>query len=369
MYSPSFKITNTLLTAIGNIEASKAIIENAPLLPLYERQFKSEATIRRVHFSTAIEGNYLPITDVKKLVSANFYASKSNKSGYLETVRDQSGNEVIARRRDIHEVINYRDVVAYIDRLTKISKGRKKKTLITKDLILNLHKVLLKNIDDNSAGKFRKDDVLTVNYRTGQRLYPYESVKNYMYKLEELIAWYNSSGSLDVHPVIKAGIIHLEFVRIHPLEEGNGRMARALATLVLSIDGYDIKNFFCLDEYYDSNAEDYYKYLGLGFTNLTKWLEYFVLGMVVEFNRIKDRVLKISKDAKIKERVGQMFITDRQEKILEWLNDYGFFRNQDFSTLFPDISDDTVLRELKELLKTNIIRKVGKTKSTRYELV
>lgn len=367
MYNPTYQITNSLLKSIGQIESAKAIIENAPLLPLYERQFKSEATTRRVHFSTAIEGNYLPISDVKKLVDTKFSIDNSN-SEYLESIKDMQGNEVIARRRDIHEVINYRDVVSYIEQLNNADKLKDKKIRITEGLLFKLHKILLKNIEDDIAGKYRTSNALTVNFRTKERLYLYEDVTNVTQKIKELIEWYNSEEANSTHPVIKAGILHLEFVRIHPFSEANGRMARALATLSLSIDGYDIKNFFCLDEYYDSNAEDYYKYLQLGFTNLTKWLEYFVLGMVVEFNRIKNRVLKISKDAKVKARVGQLFISDRQEKIIEWLNNYGFFRNQDFETLFPSISDDTVLRELKGLLKANIIRRVGKTKNARYEL-
>jgi len=366
MYKPVFKITNTILSSIGQIEAAKAIIENSPLLPKYERQFKSDATVRRVHFSTAIEGNYLPIDDVKRIVDVKTKLSPTE--GYLQTVKDLQGNEVIARRRDIHEVINYRDVVSYIEQLTNAAKIKNKKVRLSKVLLFNLHKILLKNIDDEIAGKFRAGKALTVNYRTGEKYYPYEASENIDVKITDLLEWYKSRDSESIHPVLKAAILHLEFVRIHPFEEANGRMARALATLSLSIDGYDIKNFFCLDEYYDSNAEDYYKYLGLGFRDPTKWIEYFVLGMVVEFNRIKDRVLKLSKDAKVKERVGQLFISDRQEKILEWLNDYGFFRNQDFNVLFPDISDDTVLRELKGLLSAKIIRKVGKTKMARYEL-
>jgi len=353
MFNPNFEITSSILKSIGQIEAAKAVIENSPLLPLYERQFKSEATARKVHFSTAIEGNYLQMSEVKKVIS----------DARLDIIRDEQGSEVIARKRDLHEVINYRDVVKYIEKFN--SKDFK----LTEEVIKEIHKILLKNIMDEVAGEYRIGTAVTVNYKTGEKLYPYSDSSNVLVKMKELINWYNSDYAHKMNPILRAGILHLEIVRIHPFEEGNGRLARALATLSLSVEGYDVGHFFCLDEFYDSNSQDYYSSLAEGFVNLTIWLEYFALGMSIEFNRVKDRVIKISKDAKIKEKTGQVFITERQEQIIEWLNNFGFFRNQDFSELFSDISDDTVLRELKGLLDAGIVEKKGKTKSARYTLI
>ncbi len=357
MFDPTFQINNKILNYISQIEASKAIIESSPLLPLYERQFKSEAAVRKVHFSTAIEGNYLNLNEVRRIVD-----------GDIREVFNDSGENFVARKRDVYEVINYRDLIKYIDNVISNLKSTGEKIQITEDSIKEMHKILLRNIYE-SIGKYRVGVAATVNFATGEKLYPYEEVDNINKRIKDLINWYNSNEANNINPILKAGILHLEFVRIHPFEEGNGRMARALATLSLSADGYDVGHFFCLDEYYDSNAQDYYYYLGEGFVNLNSWLEYFCLGMAIEFNRIKERVQKISKDAKIKQKVGRMFITERQEKIIEWLNNYGFFRNQDFATLFPDLSDDTVLRELKALVDNQIIAKKGKTKSARYELV
>ncbi len=357
MFDPQYQLTTSILNSIGKIEAARAVIENSPLIPLYERQFQTDATLRKVHFSTAIEGNYLQMEEVKKILGP---ADGS--------VSMPDGDGVVARKRDIHEVINYRDVVSNIEDLVAGAKKFDKGLELTEQDIFEIHKTLLKNIMDDEAGKYRTAKALTVNFATGEKLYPYEEYGNIEGKMRELIDWFNSENAKETHPVIKAGILHLELIRIHPFAEGNGRLARALATLSLSADGYDVNHFFCLDEYYDSNAEDYYSHLGQGFENLTRWIEYFALGMAIEFNRVKERVLKISKDAKVKEKSGQMFITERQEKIIEWLNTYGFFRNQDFEDLFQNISDDTVLRELKGLIDSNVVAKKGKTKSARYEL-
>jgi Fic family protein len=368
MYDPAFIISTELLNSIGQIESAKAVIDNSPLLPLYERQFKAEATVRKVHFSTAIEGNYLELSEVKRIVDMPEGSVPYKKSEMLHTFTDAHGNQLIARQRDLFEVINYREVVKHVEKIIE-NKKKGKYFELAETEIFKMHKLLLKNIRNDILGKYREGIAVTINYATGEKLYPYEDVGNFKVKMRELIEWYNSERTQKVHPVIKAGLLHLEFVRIHPFEEGNGRMARALATLSLSLDGYDINHFFCLDEYYDSNAQDYYDALGAGFKNPSLWLEYFALGIAIEFGRIKERVQKISKDAKIKEKSGQIYITERQEQIIEWINNYGYFQNKDFDELFSDLSEDTVLRELKGLVDADIITKKGKTKSARYELV
>ena len=360
MYNPRYVITNDLLESINAVVAAKSIIENAPLLPLYERQFKNQAIARKVHFSTAIEGNYLRLPEVQNLLNSN---AASDTKGYLEKI-EVNNEPFVARRRDILEVVNYRDVVVFIEQL---STSEQLFTL-TEGLIKNIHIKLLKNIEDEICGIYRDKNALTINYLTGEKLYPYESPQNIENKLQALIYWYNQSAT-KINPIIKAGLLHLELVRIHPFAEGNGRLARALVTLSLSMDGYDVNHFFCLDEYYDNDAKEYYDHLGKGFNDPIIWLEYFATGMAIEFNRVKDRVLKLSKDSKIKEHVDQRFVTTRQEKILEWINERGYFCNQDYELLFPNVSEDTVLRELKSLIADGIISKKGKTKSARYEYV
>ncbi|HPD45166.1 MAG TPA: hypothetical protein PK131_03240, partial [Candidatus Woesebacteria bacterium] len=96
MFLPVFSINNRILTNIGTVEAAKAIIDEAPLIPAYEKQFQQEAVIRTVHYGTRIEGNDLSYQEVAKLVD---------------------GQKVTAGERDIQEVINYRNVIAYLEEL------------------------------------------------------------------------------------------------------------------------------------------------------------------------------------------------------------------------------------------------------------
>ncbi|MEK7551675.1 MAG: hypothetical protein AAB532_03690, partial [Patescibacteria group bacterium] len=68
MYKPKFTITNKILKNIGSIEASKEIIDHAPLLPYFEKEFRQDAMVRSVHFGTHIEGNALNLSQAEKVL-------------------------------------------------------------------------------------------------------------------------------------------------------------------------------------------------------------------------------------------------------------------------------------------------------------
>jgi len=353
MYQPHFTITNKILRAIGRIEAAKEVIENAPLVPSWERQFKKEAITRSVHYSTHIEGNALNFSEVKKIV-------------------DGREEEVFARERDIQEIINYRKVMEYIDKLAQDLVSEEKRFNLTVDIIQHLNQILTTRIlPEDRQGSWRRGEATSRNSKTFEVSLRYMPPDEILASVTAFVDWYNSEGAWDLHPVLKAGVTHHESVRIHPFDEANGRTARVLATLSLFVDGYKIKNFFSLEEFYDSNAEDYYRALGSiaeQDPDLTTWLEYFADGLAIELNRVEQKVLKLSKDAKLKKVIGQVALTERQEMIVEYIQDYGQFSNTEFEELFPGVSDDTILRDLKVLLEKGIVRKEGKTKAARYIL-
>ena len=153
--------------------------------------------------------------------------------------------------------------------------------------------------------------------------------------------------------------------------DGNGRVARAFATLILYKEGYDIRKFFSLEEYFDKDALGYYEALQSiekRDGDLTLWLEYFTLGLSIELSRIREKVESISVDAKIKQKLGgsPLLLSPRQLKLIEYIQKVGYLQNQAFESLFPMVSEDTVLNELKALIKTGIIKKRGVTKGAKY---
>lgn len=341
MYSPLYSITNTILRHIGSIEAAKEVIEHAPLLPYWEKKFQDDAALRTIHFGTHIEGNELTIHQVERVLD---------------------GQHVVARDRDVQEVMNYRAVMDYL--------GRRRHMAIDEDTILDLHKLTVSKIlDDDEAGHYRKKEVVIKNSITGEVVFrPPRSIE-VPWQVKDLVQFINSEE--DTHPILKAGIIHYELVRIHPFVDGNGRVGRALSTLVLFKLGYDIRQFFALEEHFDNNPKEYYQALQtveIQNGDLTRWLEYFTSCLAIELTKIKEKIENISVDVKIKEKLGgePVMLSDRQMKIMEYIRANSYLENRAFETLFPDVSEDTALREVQDLVKKGILVKRGKTKGVKY---
>lgn len=345
MYSPTFHITNKILKSIGIIEAAREVIDHAPLLPYYEKEFRKEALVRAVHYGTHIEGNELNFSQAEKVID---------------------GQEVLARDRDIQEVLNYRKVM---DAIGDLSSNENLK--IDEELILKLHKLTVEKIlPDEKVGKYRETQVVIKNSQTGEVSFRPPPSTAVPVEVEELLEFVNLKEN-EVHPVLKAGIVHYELVRIHPFVDGNGRVARALSTLILFLEGYDIRKFFSLEEYFDSDALDYYdalksvqKFEG----DQSVWLEYFTKGLSIELTKIKEKVENISIDAHLKEKLGgkPIMLTERQIKIIEYIQKIGYLQNKGFASLFPMVSEDTILNELKGLIKEGLIKKSGSTKGAKY---
>lgn len=369
MYQPKYIISNTILKNIGIIEACREVIENAPLIPAYERQFQQEALIRTVHHGTHIEGNDLSYTQAERV----FLHAKEESDSVIVAERAQ----VTAKDRDIQEIINYRLTMEYVDDVFKRTQA--KDFVFTEKMIKDLHKLTVqKIIPIESQGEYRKTQVILRDSRTGEVTFRPPPAVEVDYLMEDFLEWINSSLSREIHPVLRAGIAHYALAAIHPFVEGNGRTARAFATLVLFMEGFDIKKLFSLEEYFDRDAEAYYWALittsaqstDLVERDLTLWLEYFIHGLASELDKVRDKVRKLSIDTKIKLKRGQqVLLSERQIKIAEFLSANSRGGMGDFKSLFTMISDDTVLRELQDLVKKNIIKKRGKTKGSFYELV
>lgn len=357
MFVANYKINNSILKNIGVIEASREVILNSPLIPAWEVKFQKEAMERTIHHGTHIEGNRLSEEEVKDVLD---------------------GREVLARERDIQEILNYRFVLKFIDQIAS-SIGIGKPYILTLETILEIHRLVTdKIIDPSQSGKFRERQVVIKSSQTGQISYTPPPAVEVTYLIEDLINWINSEESKEIHPVIKAGVIHYELARIHPFVEGNGRSARAVATLTLFLDGYDIRKLFSLEEYFDSEPMDYYLTLQAVSNqlvmdtherDLTPWLDYFTKGVAIELNKVKERVRRISLDSHVKNKIGsQIELNERQMLIMEYLHRHKAMMNKDFRKIFPDYSDDTVLRELRFLKKKGLIKKDGGTKKATYVL-
>ena len=344
MFKPNFTITNKILNYIAEISASREIILNAPLLPKWEVKLRKEAILKMSHHSTSIEGNRLTLDEVNKLLQ---------------------GEDISAWEKDKKEVLGYIKVLEYINDL-----GEKSIDRITEDIILTIHKLNTQEILKKAeSGQYRRVEVAVVNGKNNVIFQPPKASK-VPFLMKEFVSWLNSKFVKELHPVLMSGIAHYEFVRIHPFVDGNGRTARALATLILYNRGFDTKRFFALDDYYNEDRSRYYAALqtvDLKTINITKWLEYFTEGVSVSMGRVRQSILDLSLDKRLKNEKGPIYLDDRQMKILKYLQTNPRITISQIQEMF-DITRDTANRILRLLLDNTLIKRKGKGKATYYSL-
>lgn len=361
MYKPHYTITLNLLTYLNKIEAAKALIENAPLVPAWEATFRNEALARTVHYGTKIEGNELTVEQAQQVVRLD--AAIDAKEAERET-------GIVARERDIQEVINYRNVIKWIDQ----QDAQVSPDLFSTETLKTLHRLTTSGlIDEKYVGVYRDKQVIIKSaVNSGVVFRPPVSVE-IPFLMDEFSQWINDPQTQMLPAIFRAAITHYQLVYIHPFIEGNGRTARAMATLLLYTTGYDFKRFFSLEQYFDQDVKAYYDALLSVQQNqdhdLTYWLEYFCYGLALEIERVKDQVLRLSKDLKLKKDLGkQVALSERQIIMLELLHNQGNITSQDAQKVLPNISVDTVLRDLKDLIDKKVIAKHGVTKGVTYSL-
>lgn len=362
MFDPRYIITHTILRNIGSIEASREVVDNAALVPSWEAQFRQDALRRTVHHGTHLEGNELSAEQAERIIVLG--------ETQAEPAAAKAG--IVGRDRDVQEVINYRRVMDWIDQL---EKQKVKGSILHDKTLADLHAMVVYRILPlEQRGVYRKVQVVVKNSQTGEISFRPPPAVEVPFLIGGFFEWLNSEEGRMHHPVLRAGITHYELVRIHPFADGNGRTARALAMLLLYLEGYDVKRFFSMEEYFDRNANDYYTALqSVGEKeayDLTYWLEYFTYGLAVELDKVKQKVLKMSRDMHLKTVTGkQVALSDRQIKILEGMQARGGrVMSSDLEEILPMISVDTILRDLKDLMKKGLIKKRGRTKGAFYEL-
>jgi Fic family protein len=344
MFKPNFRYTDKIVQNLTRIAVARELILSSPLIPKWEITLRREAMVRSAHSSTAIEGNRLSLEQVSELAH---------------------GREVMATRKDKQEVLNYLEVLENIDKLTD---GQR----ITEKDLLNIHRMVTKDTleDPSDCGVYRNRYVVVGNRLTGEIIFKPPPNEDVPRLVRDLLEWLNSPEGRDLDPVIEAGIAHYEFVRIHPFVDGNGRTARVLATLILYLRGFDAKQFFCLDDYYDSDRPAYYRALqrvDQDSLDLTGWIEYFVEGVGVSIEAVKERVIRLSSERLRRTERGQIALTERQMKIVEFINRNGRITNRDVRGMFK-ISDRAALKEIRKLVDLSVIKPEGRGRSLHYVL-
>jgi Fic family protein len=225
------------------------------------------------------------------------------------------------------------------------------------------------------SGKYREEHVYVVSRTPISQIIRYTAP--YHKKVPQLIAdlcgWINDSHRINLSPVIIAGIAHAEIAAIHPFVDGNGRAARLLATLILYTEHYDFRKLFALENYYNTDRKSYYEAIHLGKNykerragNLTRWLEYFVIGFLAEMELVMDKIKPFFylKKAGSKKKI---ILSKDEMKILDFLQEMNHISSKDIEDILT-VSKRTAQRYLAVLIQKRLIRKHGSKKNSKYTL-
>jgi Fic family protein len=192
-------------------------------------------------------------------------------------------------------------------------------------------------------------------------------------EMSTFLNWFEQSNVLD--PVLKAGIAHLWFVSIHPFEDGNGRIARAIADMALSRADNIPERFYSMSKQIESEKDDYYFQLERqqkSTTDVTHWLEWFLSCLGRAVDNAGEVIGKVLYKAKVWDKANQNFVNDRQRKIINRMleDDFEGHMNTSKYAKLAKCSTDTALRDIQELKANGVfLQNAGGGRSTSYRLI
>ncbi len=191
-------------------------------------------------------------------------------------------------------------------------------------------------------------------------------------EMGSFLEWFEVESSVD--PVLKAGVAHLWFVTLHPFEDGNGRIARAIADMTLARSDGVADRFYSLSTQMESERKDYYAQLEKqqrGTPVITDWLEWFLGCLGRAFGNAEDMLRSVLFKAQLWWKMNRQPFNDRQRLIVSRMLEYDFeghMRTSKYAKL-AKCSTDTALRDIQDLQARGIfIRNPGGGRSTSYRL-
>ena len=343
-FRPKFTITGRINNALLEIERARGFLDATKLKDDWISQLQSEALILEAHHSTHIEGTELTLDQAHMILAG-------------EQVDD-------VRPDDRQELLNYREAMEFV------SEYLDRKTEITEGLIKNVHHILVKDVRGGTLepGQYRQVQNYVVNTATGEIIYTPPNPEDVPGLMKEFVEWLNNTG--DVSPILASGIAQHRFVDIHPFIDGNGRTARVLCTLILYLNGYDFKRLFSLSEFYDTNRPEYYRAIQAvreHDMDMTPWLEYFIGGLKVQMQEVRDRGEAAIRKEIVLEKAVNIGLNKRQRKALTHLTRHADISRSEYVKLF-EVSLRTANYDLALLEENNLIERMGLGRAIRYKL-
>lgn len=341
MFQPQYTITGQLLANIKRVSNLVHQLNDKRFPSVVLLELERSAREVSTYASTSIEGNPLPLTEVKKIL-------KSRPSHIRGSER---------------EVLNYNQALQNLNK--QLKEGVVKLSI---NLLLRIQKQVIDGLLPKfETGRLREKPVEVNDPRTGQPVYLPPDVKDVKPLTEELIKFTNKNRD-KIDPLISAGIFHKQMVIIHPFMDGNGRTTRLATKVLLAEMGLNTFNLFSFENYYNQNVMKYFQTVGefgnyyelvekMDFTN---WLEYFTEGIIDELLRVQKLLPAIAVNPESE-------LQSYHLKILEFIREKGFIADRDYAK-FSNRAKATRALDFQKLIDLGLIERKGKGRATYYIL-
>lgn len=340
MFPPKYNITDRLLSNIKRINSLVFELNNKRFPKVVLLELEKRASEISTFASTSIEGNPLPLTEVKKIL----------------------------RSKPAHIRDSEKEVLNYNKALQQLNAKLKEKINLSSSLILKIQEQVTEGLLPKfETGKLRQKPVVVRDPRTGKIVYFPPDVKDVESLLGDLIDFVNNKKE-QIDPLILSGIFHKQMVIIHPFMDGNGRTTRLATKVLLAKLGLDTFNLFSFENYYNNNVTKYFQTVGeygnyyeiVSRIDFSLWLEYFTEGIIDELLRVQKLLPKIQLTPKTS-------LLPHHLIILEYIYNKGFITDKDYAKLVGRAKSTRAI-DFQKLIELSLIERKGKGKATYYIL-
>ena len=347
VWEPAFTVTPAIVRHLQTIEAACTAVQLVSLPPTVAANLRQEARLRSTHYSTRIEGNRLTLAQTEAVIERK--------------------TAIPRRERDVGEVQNYWDALLAVEEWARSGAS------LTEDLIRKLHALVMKGKRAKPT-PYRDGQNAVRDQATNALVYLPPEAKDVSGLMAGMVAWVQQAERGQLAVPLVAGLLHYQFVTIHPYYDGNGRTARLLATLVLQRGGYGLEGLYSLEEYHARDLVQYYHavaahphhnyYEGRAGADVTGWLEYFTDLLAEAFSAVKGEAVRLAAKHPAAEPLLVRRL-DRRARVVLGL----FARTETLATseiaAALGISDRMTRNLVKEWIAAGFLFSIGAAKKTR----
>lgn len=250
---------------------------------------------------------------------------------------------------------------------------------MTKDRLIGWHAALFptgfSGMYKINVGNYRTDELgpmQVISGYEGREKVHYEAPSALILEKEmrEFLNYINTDNEYDF--LIKAGVVHLWFVILHPFDDGNGRIARALTDMILARSDDSKFRFYSMSSQIQKNRKSYYEILEKtqkGSMDITNWLVWFLENLLIAIQSSGEITNKVLQKAEFWQKNSNIVFNERQIKVLNRFMDN--FEGNLTTTKWAKMcncSQDTATLDINDLIVKKILKKVGKGRATHYLL-